>query len=1785
MRRATLPSSQQEYSYLLEKLTFKLLVLLAICSSVWLFPTVALSQTGAIGTRCSGLSSPKGLDLESTNFLLAGVNLRLSGQSGMDCQPLRFAFGRKLAPIRLHGEPRWKAQTRTLPVIPRYSWAPNPLTITNDTWVGHTGLWSAPGNWSSGIPTSNNNVQVTNSGSVVTEDISGSINNLTVSGNNSLSLNDGINLTINGNAISNTGTIKFSSTGGGAGITIAAGANVTLSGGGIITLVDSTNPQNYIQGGCCSGSTLDNVNNTIQGSGTVGNYGLSITNGGTIDADNADHGLTVNAGGSAGMLNTGTLEATNGATLTLNGTSYNNMGGIIEATGSGSLVSMQVSGTSGVTNTGTLEATNGATLLLNGSTYNNMGGVIQATGGSVLKLTGGVDIQGGSLTASGTGSVIETLANNSATLDGSTQGTLNLSGPFKVVNASTAKLEGTINNTGSITVNGDGNYTYLQLVGNTTLTGSGTVTLADSGYPLNFISGGFALTNQQTIQGSGEINTNSLINQGTINANNADNNLQIALGAASTNTGTLESTNGGALLLYNNSLNNDHGTIRAVGAGSTVQFQYGTIQNSGGTIEATGGGAVQLSSGVAIQGGTLTTDSGHSSIFETVANNSATLDGSTAGTLTNAGSFVVVNGSTLNLNGIINNTGSITLKGDGNNTYLQLLGNTTLEGGGTVTLADSGNPLNFIGGSFTLTNKQTIQGSGEIYTSSLANQGTVDANNADHNLKIATGTAVINTGTLEATNGGTLMVYNDALNNSGGMIKATGASTVQFDYGTIQNRGGTIQATGGSTVQLMDGATIQGGTLSTDSGMGSLFETVANNSATLDGSTLGSLTNAGAFVVENASTAKLNGIINNTGSITVEGDGNNTYLQLVGNTTLMGVGTVTLADAGNPQNRINGSFALTNQQTIQGAGEINTSSLINQGTINANYADNQLQIAEGAASTNSGTLEATNGGTLQLYNDSLNNSGGTIKATGASTLQFDYGTIQNRSGTIQATGGSTVQLMNGATIQGGTLTTDSGHGSVIEIVANNSATLDGSTLGTLTNSGAFVVSNNSTADVNGTIANNGSITLKGDGHYTYMQLIGDTTLMGTGTVTLTNSGNPLNYIDSYGAFTLTNRQTIQGSGTIDTNGLVNYGTIFSNGSGFAISPGSAGFSNHGTLEVATGSSMVVSGGTFTNFAGSTLTGGTYNIGGTLQIDQLGYNGGEITTNAANIILNGANSSFVDANGKDALSSLNTNAMGASFTIEGGRNFTTAANFTNNGTLNIASSNSKFTVNGNLTNFANNTLTGGTYDVTGALQFNGAHIVTNDANITLTGTSSQITDQHGNNGLASFATNGTGASFTIAGGRNFTTAGNFTNNGTLGVASSTSTFVVNGNLSNYATSTETLTGGTYNLVGALQFNGANIVTNAATIVLNGTASKIMDQHGANGLANFATNATGGSFTLEGGRTFTTAGAFTNKGLFTIGSSSTFTVGGTGTSFTQLSGTTTDNGTLAVSSTGSLGLQAGSLFGTGAVNGKITSSGTITPGDSSTSTGVLTDSGAYAQTATGKLDVSIGGTTVGSKYDQLKTTTSSLNGTLNISLINGFVPTIGSTFKIVTFNSETGQFSTVNGLPINSSEHFTITYQGTDVLLTVASGALSPAANNNGFNGSAMPARLAGLNSLPKTTASPQGLSGAQLAFISAGKTQSSSSTFQTALAAVTASSSISPATANLLSATSSSAFSAPSNTRHAFNSQLRFPTRMAANSKVDHGNNGPYGLRGRSYGGGLAVPLSHLSKPQWGLLVQ
>ena len=142
-----------------------------------------------------------------------------------------------------------------------------------------------------------------------------------------------------------------------------------------------------------------------------------------------------------------------------------------------------------------------------------------------------------------------------------------------------------------------------------------------------------------------------------------------------------------------------------------------------------------------------------------------------------------------------------------------------------------------------------------------------------------------------------------------------------------------------------------------------------------------------------------------------------------------------------------------------------------------------------------------------------------------------------------------------------------------------------------------------------------------------------------------------------------------------------------------------------------------------------------------------------------------------------------------------------------------------------------------------------------------------------------------------------------------------------------------------------------------------------------------------------------------------------------------------------------MNGGSLFGGGTLGDNVVDDSILSPGDSVASTGKLTVADTYTQGSTGALDIEINGATAGTKYDQLKVTQgATLGGTLNITL-GGFTPTVGQTFTILTASSR-GQhhFATVNGLAINGSEHFTITYNAGSVVLKVVAGP-APSSNSD------------------------------------------------------------------------------------------------------------------------------------------
>jgi hypothetical protein len=101
-----------------------------------------------------------------------------------------------------------------------------------------------------------------------------------------------------------------------------------------------------------------------------------------------------------------------------------------------------------------------------------------------------------------------------------------------------------------------------------------------------------------------------------------------------------------------------------------------------------------------------------------------------------------------------------------------------------------------------------------------------------------------------------------------------------------------------------------------------------------------------------------------------------------------------------------------------------------------------------------------------------------------------------------------------------------------------------------------------------------------------------------------------------------------------------------------------------------------------------------------------------------------------------------------------------------------------------------------------------------------------------------------------------------------------------------------------------------------------------------------------------------------------------------------------------------------------------------------TGTLLFSRGYTQDVTGTLNIRIGGSTPVLDFDQFNVTgQAALNGTLEIALVEGYEPNIGEAFTVLTFDSRSGAFATLNGLDIGNGKRFEVVYGAAGVTLTV------------------------------------------------------------------------------------------------------------------------------------------------------
>ena len=444
-----------------------------------------------------------------------------------------------------------------------------------------------------------------NSGTLTANSLDGPISfNMQLNNTGTVSAESGTLSLVGGGT--NSGTLSAA-----AGTLLQIASNFSLTGGthfsgeGLIQFSDGTSTN-------LSGTITNTGNVLIDSSGSftdfVLNGDVTLTGGGMITLTNADRIL--GSGVLTNVDNTIAGETSTGGSLGANAIGIiNQANGLIDADVSGLILDVDPDSGNGLINNGTLKASGGGILQLNGNgggtfTNNNL---IEALDGSQVQLINGATVIGGTLLTAGSGTIHNV---NTATLN-----TLTLTGAFTANDNTTTTLVGTITNMGAISLNSAGNLTDLVLSGDVTMAGGGTINLTAA----DRILGSGILTNvnnliegdTNTSGGSLGANAIGLINQtaGVINANNSGLVLNVDPNSANglINQGLMEASNGGILLLTGNGgggFANTGGTITAQ-TGSVVQFTNGASV-TGGTLNAIGTGVLQNLDAVTLNSLTLT---------------------------------------------------------------------------------------------------------------------------------------------------------------------------------------------------------------------------------------------------------------------------------------------------------------------------------------------------------------------------------------------------------------------------------------------------------------------------------------------------------------------------------------------------------------------------------------------------------------------------------------------------------------------------------------------------------------------------------------------------------------------------------------------------------------------------------------------------------------------------------------------------------------------------------------------------------------------------------------------------------------------------------------------------------------------------------------------------------------------------------------------------------------------------------------------------------------------------
>lgn len=465
------------------------------------------------------------------------------------------------------------------------------------------------------------------------------------------------------------------------------------------------------------------------------------------------------------------------------------------------------------------------------------------------------------------------------------------------------------------------------------------------------------------------------------------------------------------------------------------------------------------------------------------------LSASTAADLTNSGTLAAKQNTTVNAGSVnstgtlgagVNNDGSVTHGGDLNLTasgQLTATGQNVAGGhasltGGSVNLAGSRTATN---GNLSL---NATAGDVNLSNATTSAQGAIQAN--------ASGTVINDHGSLSSGGGTTLTGGN--LSNQGGKVSSQGKLSVNV-AGQIANQSGELISE--STADIHGGAIANNqGAIQSAAGMtvaGASLDNTAGRITSLNGDGL-SVTTSGQLLNAAGTTANgaQGGVIGGNGDVSVQGANvvnrgaitSNTNLRVSGQSVDNGSGTLQAAqkvavDAGarlinNGGSIVGQTAALTGTTLENSAGAVHANQMSLNATDLVNHGGTITQSGAGAMSVNvSGTLDNSNGGTLQTNSTDLTlapaalvNDGGTITHSGNGTL-----TLGGGAGSVSNVGGSVAS--NGRIVaQTGALNNTSGS-------INTQNGLTAFVGGTLNNANGKLLSNTELSITSGTLANDG----------------------------------------------------------------------------------------------------------------------------------------------------------------------------------------------------------------------------------------------------------------------------------------------------------------------------------------------------------------------------------------------------------------------------------------------------------------------------------------------------------------------------------------------------------------------------------------------------------------------------------------------------------------------------------------------------------------------------------------